>query len=38
MSHWVNCRNRPFWGRSARHTGPIWIALNGSGSSDRWCA
>ena len=35
MSHWVNWRKRPFCGRSARQTGPIWIALNGSGSSAR---
>jgi len=26
MSHWMNWRKRPFCGRSARHTGPIWIA------------
>ena len=31
MSHWVNWRKRPCWGRSARHTGPIWIALRGWG-------
>jgi hypothetical protein len=32
MSHWVNWRKRPFCGRSARQTGPIWMAFSGSGS------
>ena len=32
ISHWVNWRNRPLWGRSARHTLPICNALNGDGS------
>ena len=32
MSHWVNWRKRPFWGRSARHTLPICSALKGLGS------
>ena len=32
MSHWVNCRKRPFWGRSALQTEPTCSALKGCGS------
>ena len=38
ISTWLNWRKRPFCGRSARHTGPVWKARNTLGSSAWWLA